>query len=246
MTGPVRSVSQAFTILRLLSGGEALSLSEIARALDLSPSSCLNLLRTLTSERAVEQERKRYRIAPGWAGVEGLTGAQASRAVALARPLLADFATRHDAATGLWHTIAGERIVLAALGESSAAMRIHMTEGQRQPIGGGAIGRALAAADGIDEAERARRFAQARWRRPIDLLAWSEQVARAAVQGFGIDDGFAHPGICSLGVVVPGGGALRLFLSASLFAGARTGAEVDAIGRALAQLGSGLAHQLAA
>ena len=70
MSGPVRSVSQAFAILRLLSSHPAgLTLSEIARDLALSPSSCLNLLRTLVAEGMVERggAAKLYRAASGWA-----------------------------------------------------------------------------------------------------------------------------------------------------------------------------------
>ena len=54
MSQPVRSVAQAFAILRLLADGDGLTLSEIGRALDLSPSSCFNLLNTLVAEGAID------------------------------------------------------------------------------------------------------------------------------------------------------------------------------------------------
>ena len=65
----VRSVAQAFAILRLLAVSGPLSLTDVGRALDLSPSSCLNLLRTLVDEGAVEREtgRKVYRLTGEWA-----------------------------------------------------------------------------------------------------------------------------------------------------------------------------------
>ena len=72
MTGPVRSVSQAFAILRLLGDAGALTLSDIGRSVGLSPSSCLNLLKTLVAEGAIEREgaSKRYRLTAPWQAAE--------------------------------------------------------------------------------------------------------------------------------------------------------------------------------
>ena len=145
MSGPVRSLSQGFTILRLLAVREALTLSDICRETGLSPSSGLNLLRTLVAEGAVDRDTggKRYRLAAGWGDLGVLQANGISRFAARVRPLLARFAAAHDATTGLWQVQPGERLSLIALGESGAETRIHMVEGQRQPLGGGAAGRAL-------------------------------------------------------------------------------------------------------
>ena len=96
MSGPVRSVSQAFTILRLMAqNGGALTLSEITRATDLSLSSCLNLLRTLVAEGALEAENgKRYRLAAEWSGLTALLDTAQARVIARAQPLLDRFAAR--------------------------------------------------------------------------------------------------------------------------------------------------------
>ena len=51
-----------------------------------------------------------------------------------------------------------------------------MVVGQRQPFGGGSTGRALAAAQRIDEGELARRYAALRWQRPLDFPAYAVQV----------------------------------------------------------------------
>lgn len=237
MTGPVRSVSQAFTILRLMakeSGG--MSLSEICRETGLSPSSALNLLRTLVTEGALARDEagKRYALTAPWRAGQGLAEDGAARLIARVRPLLTRVAEAQDAAIGLWQILPRERLELVALGESGAATRIHMAEGQRQPLGSGATGRALAAAQRLDQGERARRFAQVRWKMPLDFAAWSQQVAGAARDGYAVDDGFGHPGVCSLGAVVPGD-PVRFCVSASIFAGSRDAAAIAALGRALAQ-----------
>ncbi|WP_225206147.1 IclR family transcriptional regulator [Novosphingobium huizhouense] len=245
MPGPVRSVSQAFAILRLLSVEGPLTLSEVVRETGLSPSSGLNLLRTLVAEGICQREiaGKRYRLAEGWAQAGVLGDSGPSRRIAAARPALARFAREHDTATGLWQVVSNERLALVALGESGEATRIHMVEGQRQPIGGGSTGRALAASAGLDHAELVRRFSKVRWRRRIDLAAWVEQIARAQSVGYAIDDGFNHPGICSVSATVPPGpgegGAVQFCVSASIFAGSRSDREIEALGRALVDLAQG-------
>ncbi|MCW1383524.1 helix-turn-helix domain-containing protein [Novosphingobium sp. KCTC 2891] len=242
MPGPVRSVSQAFAILRLLAERGAMTLSEVGREAGLSPSSGLNLLRTLVAEGAVERESsaKRYRLTEGWSEAGVLDGGGLARRIARVRPLLTRFAREHDTATGLWQVVSGERLALVALGESEETTRIHMVEGQRQPIGGGSTGRALAAAERLGHEELVRRYSRVRWRRPIDLAAWVEQIARAASAGYAIDDGFNHPGICSVSTTVPGqrgeGARVQFCISASVFAGARSDREIEALGRALVEL----------
>ena len=238
MSGPVRSVSQAFAILRLLAGKGPLTLTQVCRETGLSPSSGLNLLRTLASEGAVERKHgeRVYRLAPTWQQADLLVSAQIARIIAAAQPRLTRFAKAHDTACGLWQELGGDRLTLIALGESEAATRIHMVIGQRQPLGAGSIGRACTAADAPDQADLARRFARLRWGRRLDFAAWVEQVARAGQSGFGIDDSFAHPGIVSIGAIVPGTRTPRLFVSASVFAGALTEREIETLGQALCEL----------
>ena len=238
MSGPVRSVSQAFAILRLLAGDGPLTLTQVCRETGLSPSSGLNLLRTLVHEGALERvsDGRHYRLAPAWQAIDLLTGARMVRLIGQAQPLITRFAKTHDAACGLWQQSGGDRLVLVAQGESEAATRIHMAIGQRQPVGAGSIGRALIALETPGHGEMERRFARLRWRRPLAFAAWVEQVARARQSGFGVDDGFAFPGIVSIGVVVPGTRNPRLCLSATVFAGVRSETEIEAMGKALVEL----------
>jgi DNA-binding IclR family transcriptional regulator len=238
MSGPVRSVSQAFAILRLLASEGPMTLSQVCRQTGLSPSSGLNLLRTLVAEAAVERATGAtvYRLASAWQGADLLTGAHTARLIARVQPLITRFARQHDTACGLWQQLGGDRLALVALGESEAATRIHMAIGQRQPVGAGSIGRALIAADADDHAAMAARFARLRWRRPLAFAGWVEQVARARQTGFGVDEGYAFPGIVSIGTLVPGTQRPRLCLSASVFAGARSNREIDDLGQALCQL----------
>ncbi|WP_286771290.1 helix-turn-helix domain-containing protein [Sphingomonas sp. 66-10] len=233
MTGPVRSVSQALGILRLLAETSPMSLSDIARVTGLSPSSCLNLLKTLVDEGVVERDArtKSYRLARAWAASEALRDGAGQGLVDRAQPVITQFARRHDAAVALWKVISRERVRAVSRAESDAGMRVAMADGQRQPLGGGAVGRALAAAQRVAPDELARRFEPVRWQAPLSLADYAAQVETATARGYAVDDGFAFRGICTVAVAIAG--VMPGFcLSASMFAG-RTPAEVAALGEEL-------------
>jgi DNA-binding IclR family transcriptional regulator len=239
MDAQVRSVSHALAIMRLLAGGESLTLSEVARACALSPSTCLALLRTLVAERVlVAGAGKRYALAPAWRDGAGRWADPQAQMIAAARPLLTRFARTLDAPVGLWRVVLRDRLQLVALGESEAATRIHMQVGQRQPIGGGATGRALAAAQGIDPIRLEARFAAVRWECPLDFATYRQQVADAGRDGYAVDDRYGHAGVRSVAVAVPGAEP-ALCLSVSFFADA--GREGDReVGERLRALAAGL------
>ena len=237
MTTHVRSVSQAFSILRLLAEeARPKRLTDLARVTGLSPSSCLGILRTLVAEGAIEiDSQKRYRLSPGWARLEALTDCTEARLLAKSGPLLSRFAIENDAVTGLWRLNQRDRIELIALGESQSLTRIHMSIGQRQPLGGGGIGRALAAELGLDDTELESRFSGARWQTPLTFATYKEQVAAAANYGFAIDDGYAFAGVCSVSCVIPRA-TPRYLLSTSVFARTRSEPELLSLGKNLVEL----------
>lgn len=210
-----------------------MSLSDIARVTGLSPSSCLNLLKTLVDEGVVERDArtKSYRLARAWAASEALRDGAGQGLVDRAQPLITQFARRHDAAVALWKVISRERVRAVSRAESDAGMRVAMADGQRQPLGGGAVGRALAAAQRVAPDELARRFEPVRWQAPLSLADYAAQVETATARGYAVDDGFAFRGICTVAVAIAG--VMPGFcLSASMFAG-RSAPEVAALGEEL-------------
>ncbi|MBB6425525.1 helix-turn-helix domain-containing protein [Sphingopyxis sp. JAI128] len=237
MTGPVRSVSQAFAILRLLADSRALALSDIARLVELSPSSCLNLLKTLIAEGAVEREegKKRYRLAPAWLSKGILPESRAMRLIGRAGADMAHFAQSAEAAVGLWRIVSRDRMQLAAHAHSDAGMRLALADNQRQPLGAGAAGRAIAAAQAVDRAELERRFSQVRWQTALAFTDYARQVDEAAARGFSLDRGYAHRGVSTAGVatteIAPG-----FCMTASCVAGSRSDSELETLGSTLAGL----------
>lgn len=240
MASGVPSVVNAFAIMRALAHGRALTLSEVAQQCGISPSTCLGLLRTLVAEGVLHSgASKRYALSSPWAkSIESDVDGTA-RLITSARPSLERAARAWRAPVGLWQLVSNVRVQLVALGEDTAATRIHMEEGQRQPMGGGSVGRAFAASQNLQPSELARHHAEVRWQRPVSFSEYAESVDQARVRGWSIDDGSAYAGITSLAVTLPQTPAI-FCLSASVFAGSRTDCELAALGRSLMALAAEL------
>lgn len=242
MAAPVSSVVHAFAIIRALANGRELTLSEVSSECGISPSSCLGLLRTLVGEGVLHLlSGKRYALQPRWAAVADAGPDPIDRLQARARLPLERAARLWNAPIGLWRVVGRDRLQLTVLGQSPAATRIHMEEGLRQPIGSGAIGRALAAAEDASPDELRRRFAGVRWHATMTAQDYVAQVAQAKLAGHAIDDELTYAGITSVAVCVRDL-ALTLCLSASMFAGSRTPDELTAIADSLRALGAELSR----
>ncbi|KFG90895.1 IclR family transcriptional regulator [Sphingobium herbicidovorans NBRC 16415] len=232
----VRSVSQAFAILRLLSERGPLSLSNVARLQGLSASSCLAILRTLVAEGALERcaASKLYRLTPEWSAAGPLSTDRMQRMIDRLRPTMQKISKTYEATIGLWKEVAGQRLKLVTHVESGAPMRIQMASEQRQPLGGGVVGRILSAVQGVDDDVLALRFAETRWERPISVDRYIQEVKLARERGFAVDDGILHAGICSVAVALPAS-CSDFLLSLSVFAGSRSDEEIGRIGRGLVE-----------
>lgn len=234
MTTRVRSLALGFAILRLLAVSGAQSLTDVARAMRLNPSSCLNLLRTLVDEGAVDFEgkRKTYRLAADWLATDLFGSGKTQTVIDRIKPLMAGAAKDTDATIGLWQVIPGQRVRLIAHAECDAMLRIQLAEGQRQPLGSGAVGRALAAAQGIDDGEIARRFAEVKWQKAVRLREYIDDIRAAQTCGYAVDDGTAFAGVCTIAVALPDLPP-GFCVSASFFSGSRSASEMAQIGAAL-------------
>jgi IclR family transcriptional regulator, acetate operon repressor len=239
MTSSVRSVANAFAILRLLAQSGPMTLTSIGQELRLSPSSCLNLLRTLVDQGVIKRDggSKVYELVRSWADAELFDGGRDRVIIERLRAPMANTARDLDATVGLWKVVPGSRLQLIAHVQSDAAMRIQLADGQRQPIGSGAVGRALAAAQQPSDAELARRFSEVRWQSPLPLRTYLEEITQAANRGFAIDNGATFAGVCSLAAII-GQEHPTYLVSASVFAGSRNLTDLHQIGNALTAMGT--------
>ena len=149
----VKPVVNAVRILRFLSQTAAPERSvDIARKLDINPSTCFNILRTLVAEDMVDFSpmSKRYSAGLGLARLVEQFVTQGQK-VQLAKPLLEKFAARSKVTVTLWRRIGNDRIVIVSSAACPTDVRIDMSEGQRLPILMGASGRLFASQLDLDQ-----------------------------------------------------------------------------------------------
>lgn len=243
--GPVGSIVQAVAVLRHLGAAErGQGVTAIARQLGISPSSCFNVLKTLVAEDLVsfDPAAKTYALGLGAADLARVALGR-DAVLKAARDPMGDLAERFDAAVGLWRVTARERLILVALSESEAATRIHLVIGQRQPATAGATGRAVLAARGVDDATIAAAFALVRWQQAPGERDFVRQVNEARRRGWALDSDQINRGITTVASAicdVPT--SPRFCLTASMFTGRDTPAELRVIGEAVRDVAAKVAQ----
>lgn len=243
---PVGSVVSALAILRHLASSEPLGVNALARALGLNPSSCFNILKTLVDEGFVDfdLDTKTYRLgaAPG-----RLFGAQSATAswMRWMRDALGQLAQDFSITCGLWE-VRGDRLVLVEIAESSGATRIHMTLGQRLPRHIGAMGRCLAARDGLTLEAVSEIIPRLRWQSQPAPERFFEDMRLAARRGWSVDEGNYFRGVTTVAAPLGvGRESARYCLSSTLFSGQYDSGDVSRIGERTSALASEGALRLA-
>ncbi len=242
----VGAVVQALKLLRHLAAqGRPAGVTAIARDTGLNPSTCFNILRTLAAEGIVafDPAAKSYRLGYGLLELSlGLLGANAAE---LIRPELQRLGEGRDLLLALWQVTAGDRLVLVERVASTQAVRIDMQVGIRLPATAGAVGRAVAAARGLDSAALRQAFARLQWQAAPSFADWQAQVEQARRLGYALDCGQLFRGVdAAAAVIVDREGRPRLGLSGIAIAGLLPRRTLQGIGRELAALAQRLGAAL--
>lgn len=199
--GPAREVSvpavvRAAAMLRLLSTASGpLGVNQIARELDIIPSTCLHILRALAGEGlvAVDPATKRYRL-----GLEVLNLAKAALRGSIsdqAQPYL-DEIVRKFKVTALAVSLSEpEHYIVTAKSNAPHSIRLQVDLGSRFPALVSATGRCVAAYSALPPRALRAQFERLRWHRAPPYEDWLEQVADVRRQGFAVDDGYYINGI---------------------------------------------------
>lgn len=200
----VGALASGLAVVRYLSAaGAPVGVSRIARHLGLNSSTCFNLLKTLVHERLVvfDDATKTYRVGLGL--VELAKGALETASYArLVHPHLEAIAATHRVTATLWQCTPGDRVVLVDRADNDAAMRVHMSIGQRLPMFVAALGRAMAAHARLSRVELRRRFDALRWDDPPSFEAYLRSVEEAARKGYAVDIGSYVRGVTSVSAAV--------------------------------------------
>jgi DNA-binding IclR family transcriptional regulator len=200
----VPAVRRASAILWLLAeADDIMTLSQIARATDILPSTALHILRELHAARliAIDPVRKGYALGAGLVDL-GRAVCRQNDFAEIARPFLHALATRFDVTATATAEIDEEHMSCVASANPPDAMSLNVTVGGRVPILAGAVGRCVAAHHPGAIAELRMLFDRVRWQGPLGFDDWSAQVALARERGYATDEGLFARGVTTLAVPV--------------------------------------------
>lgn len=200
----VGALSSGLAVLRYLASVAApVGVTRVARDLELNSSTCFNILKTLVHEGLVvfDERTKTYAISIGL--VELAKGAldQASF-VRLLRPQLESIAQGHRVTATLWQRTRGERVVLVDLADNPAAMRVHMSIGQRLPMYLAALGRCMAAYSDLGADELRSRIESFRWENAPSFEEYYAAVQDVKERGYAVDNGNYVKGVTTVSAPV--------------------------------------------
>ena len=243
----VGSVVSAIAILRHLGDQpDRTGVNAIARAVNIGPSSCFNLLKTLVREEMVDfdPETKSYTLGSG-------LGMLAQKAIGphnvfpIVSYLLEDLAMQYGVTMTLWRITPSQRMVLLGGAESPSAVRIHLAIGQRLPFLLGAAGRCVAACLNLPAAELAAQFVKLRWQNPPSFATYQSEVIEAKARGWSIDVGNVMNGLTVIAaVVVDTEGKPSYVVSAATFQGQLARETIIELGEAVRSAALDVGEQL--
>ncbi|WP_296340732.1 IclR family transcriptional regulator [Reyranella sp.] len=220
-------------VLRYLAAAQApVGVSRIARDLALNPSTCFNLLKTLVHEglAVFDETTKTYSVGLGLLALAKGTLEQASY-IAMVRPHLREIAVNHRVTCTLWHVMSGERVVLVDRADNDAAIRVHMSIGQRLPMYIAALGRGMAAHSGLTTSELRSRFIKLRWEGDLAFDTYLAEVEDTRKRGYAVDQSHYVRGVTTVSSVVLDARAKPLMaISAVGFGAQMNKADVRALG----------------
>lgn len=207
MRRQVPAVTRAIAILRRLArADEPLGVNELARDLDLVPSTCLHILRVLQEEGFVEADARRRGYAIG-VGILPIAHAALRKNgfAAQVQPHLEEIAARFDVTGVATALVETNHMVVVALSEARMPFRLHVDLGSRFPTLTSATGRCVAAFDGMDEATIKAMFAKQKWDSPPTYETWRAEVEATKANGYAVDRGNYISGVTVLAVPHFGG-----------------------------------------
>lgn len=241
----VKPVVNAIGILRYLAQkGAPERAADIARHLEINPSTCFNILRTLVSEDVVDFNpvSKTYSAGLGLARLAEQLVTQGQR-VQLALPLMRELAIAHGITVTLWRRMGNDRIVLVSSESSPTDLHIYMPLGQRLPILMGASGRLFVGQMNVADQDLRAEFARIRWARALSFEEYRDQVQLAQRQGWAVDDGYFSDGVLAIAAPVRDTMRSIAYTVSAVMIRSQHGdreARIKSLGESLKELGSRL------
>ncbi|PZQ24616.1 MAG: hypothetical protein DI569_00065 [Sphingopyxis macrogoltabida] len=229
------SVTNAVSIMKHLAGSPPLGVNAIARAVDLNPSSCFNIVKALAAEEFLEFDpaTKLYRIGPLPARLFG-AGRDLPLWKAWLHEQLDHIASHYSLSCGLWD-VRWKRVVLTDVLDSPLSTRIHLSVGQRLPAYIGAMGRCVAAGRGLGREEIDAIMSELRWQAPPTAADYWQDMQAVHDRGWALDDGRYLRGVATVAAAIADRDGHPVHcLTSIFFSGQFDDGKIDEIGAALA------------
>lgn len=198
----VPAVTRAVAILRRLGrSDEPMGVNQLARELDLVPSTVLHILRVLQDEGLVsfDTETKRYAIGLGILAI-ARSAIQRSTFPSLIQSYLTDLSERFAVTCIATELIGPTHMIVVALSQSSLPFRLQVDLGSRFPALISATGRCFAAFNSPDPATLKPEFQRLTWDQPPSFETWLGEVAEVRQRGFAVDRGSYISGVTVVAV----------------------------------------------
>lgn len=244
----VAAVIQALAILRAIgSQHKGATLSVIAKAASVSPSTTLNIIRTLVNQRIVSFSRDAKVYGLG-IGLLELSRPLLNRSeFELIEPDLYQIATRFETTASVWLVLNDGRLLLLGRIAPDSYIRIEFRIATRLPLYAGATGLVVAAAHQASDREIVDAMKQIRWAVQPSPKAYLAAAKRARLKGFAVDTGNLIRGVTSVAAAVRDrSGRARLVVGVHAFQGQLEANEIIKLGgelRALATRSAAALYQ---
>lgn len=228
----VAAVIQALAILRVIgSQHKGATLSVIAKAAGVSPSTTLNIIRTLVNQRiaSFSRDAKVYRLG---IGLLELSRPLLNRSeFELIEPDLYQIATRFETTASVWLVLNDGRLLLLGRIAPDSYIRIEFRIATRLPLYAGATGLVVAAAHQASDKEIISAMKQIRWAVKPSPKAYLAEAKRARLMGFAVDIGNLIRGVTSVAAAVRDrSGRPRLVVGVHAFQGQLETNEIIKLG----------------
>lgn len=199
------------------------SAAEAAKALEINPSTCFNLVQTMVAvgwfALSDSQGRsKRYVLGGGFVNLAHQVTARKID-IRSVMPHLQEFADRWKVTATIWHKQSLTRMELVAVASCQTAVNVQMPIGQRLPILMGGMGRIMALQSRLEPARREALFEEMRWDRSLTYGQFMSQARKAKRLGWGVDDGYMNRSVTALSAPVMSreGDVIDYVCSATMF-----------------------------
>ena len=187
----VPALTRGLAILRLLAGSEVpLGVHDVARALQLIPSTCLHILRVLASERLIlmDPATKKYAVAAGLVAL-ARSALRHNSFPKLVQQDLDELSAVYKVTAIAVEASGLDHMIVVALARSPSPLQLQVEIGSRFPALISATGRCIAAFGNHPFTEIKAKFRTLQWDSPPTLGHWQAEVQTTRESGFAVDDG---------------------------------------------------------